>query len=164
VLTLPFDIDRTHRSTVRPDAIELSDASPRGLGFARLHRSLLIDLADSLDVPLVAASNNHGWGRTAAAWSLLRIPQWRRLDPWDLDQAIRVTLREHPDRTGVVQRAGLAASPDGWSAVAVLPLLGVHLLRALTIPERVSVLAWIWMVWFILHRTGVPGGRRRIFA
>jgi hypothetical protein len=42
----------------------------------------IVRIADSLDLTLVAGSDNHGWGRTAPGWTLRRIPgMWRAYSP-----------------------------------------------------------------------------------
>ena len=69
-------------------AVEANDASPRGLRQSKRDRAQILALADSLDLALVAGSNNHGWGRTAAAWTLIRIPGWQRMSPASLETAI----------------------------------------------------------------------------
>ena len=76
LLTLPFDLGRSPGRAPRIDAIEISNGSPRGLGFARLYRTRILSLADSLRVPVVASSNNHGWGATAVGWTALRLARW----------------------------------------------------------------------------------------
>ncbi|MGQ0767199.1 MAG: hypothetical protein ACT4OZ_16240 [Gemmatimonadota bacterium] len=165
LLTLPFDLSRDQRAGVVPDMIELTDASPRGLGFSRRHRELLIALADSLDVPLVAGSNNHGWGSTAAAWTLLRVPGWRALDPWALDHNVRSALRDHHGRVSVVERTTLGwGSEPGMESALVLPLLGVQIVRAMAPMERLSTILWIWLPWLLFSRTGVRSTIATIFA
>ena len=48
-------------------ALEMSEASPRGLRRSRQDRELLIRMTDSLRLAPVAATGNHGWGRAVAA-------------------------------------------------------------------------------------------------
>ncbi|NIQ58279.1 MAG: hypothetical protein GWN71_34530, partial [Gammaproteobacteria bacterium] len=55
-------------------------------------RALILAMVDSLDLAPVAATNNHGWGRTAAAWTLMRIPGWEELTPDELSTAIEDRL------------------------------------------------------------------------
>src|SRR6185437_5373401 len=43
-------------------AIELSDGSPRGIEQGQRDHARIMHLADSLDLALVAGSDNHGWG------------------------------------------------------------------------------------------------------
>jgi hypothetical protein len=167
--TIPGPLDRVPRpgmpDVVAVDAIEISDGAPRGLGSADQDHARILRLADSLDLALVAGSDNHGWGRTAAAWSLVAVPGWRGLAPADLDRRIEATIaagRRHasrviervrpiwpsrPANNGIVSSVMLVV--DGlvflarfvWQLVATRSLL-----------ERVSWLAWIWAVALIYRR------------
>lgn len=116
--------------------IELADACPRGLEQAAVDRGRILRLADSLDLAVVSASNNHGWGRTAAAWSLVDIPDWGTLRPVALDSAIQAAiLRRRRHAVRVVLRApvpgsqsaiglGLTLPAVAWTTNATLPLRG----------------------------------------
>ena len=42
--------------------VELSDGAPRGLEQGRAEREEILALADSMDLAVVAGTNNHGWG------------------------------------------------------------------------------------------------------
>src|SRR5205823_9838436 len=53
------------RGTAGMRAIEIVDGSPRGLSQTRAQRSRILEVADSLNLALVAGSDNHGWGHTA---------------------------------------------------------------------------------------------------
>ena len=57
--------------------IELVDAAPRGLGQLDRDEDEVRRIAATLRLMLVAGSNNHGYGRTVAAWNLMSIPGWR---------------------------------------------------------------------------------------
>jgi hypothetical protein len=165
--TTPFDTARFSVQSRYVDAIELSDASPRGLEFGRVHRARLIAAADSLGVPLVASSNLHGWGRTAAAWTLVRIANWRQLQPLALDTAIRVTLRTNPRAVTVVERDRLPASFAFVAQATVLPRLGIHIFRSLSSRERFAGLAWIWLIFAWRQgraSSGTFAARRRILG
>jgi hypothetical protein len=163
VLTVPGGLDDVPAST--PDsvgyvAIEVSDASPRGLQQSRRDRALLLRMADSLDLAPVAGSNNHGWGRTAAAWTLVRIPGWRAMTPRALGQAIEA--RFHADRRAASTVVERRAPYPGESPVALaltVPAITWQLFGGIGLEERLSWLAWTWLVALIL----VPRlrGRRR---
>lgn len=156
--TLPFDTALIAVQSRFLDAIELTDASPRGLAFSRLHRARLLALADSLEVPLVASSNNHGWGRTAASWTLVRLPGWPQLAPLALDTALRVTLRSDRGAVSVVERTRLSGADNLASVSLTLPMLAVHVVRILGPAERVVWLLWIWLFWLIGNRRGTGPG------
>ena len=155
LLTLPFSLDWSPTQTPRIAAIELSDASPRGLDFAYRHRERIMALADSLGVAMVASSNLHGWGATAAAWTALRIPGWRRLDAEALDRRIRETLQDREWPVTVVERQSLTPGESLVARALVLPRLLVHTWRMLTPLERLSCLLWLWIPWLLRRRARV---------
>lgn len=164
VQTIPENLGKLP-SPGSPDAvlaIELSDGAPRGIGQSQRERSLILHLADSLDLALVAASNNHGWGRTAAAWTALRIPGWRALTPDALGDSIQSRMRHQRRRaTQVIERR---SSDPGRSAVALAltPVAVVwNLARTISPAERVSWLVWTWglvALGFLLGRRHAGGG------
>jgi hypothetical protein len=148
VLTIPGRLD-----AVPPDrpgsigyvAVEVSDASPRGLAQSRRDRARILRLADSLDLALVAATNNHGWGRTAAAWTLMRVPGWRSMPPDRLADAIEERLhRERRRATQVVERRMPYFGDSPVALAATVPAVGWHLFAGIGVGERVSWLLWAW--------------------
>jgi len=150
VQTIPDNLDRLPP----PDsaglrgaiAIELSDGSPRGIEQSQRDRARIIHLADSLDLALVAGSDNHGWGRTAVAWSVMRIPGWRAMSPDSLGEAIAEHV--HAGRRHAVEVVA-RRSPDAgqYSAlvVATLPAVAWNILRTMSPLERLSWIAWAWI-------------------
>ena len=160
LLTLPFDLGRSPGRAPRIDAIEISNGSPRGLGFARLHRTRILSLADSLRVPVVASSNNHGWGATAVSWTALRLERWQAMSPLDLDEQIRATIIQRPEVVRVVERSSLAPSDGRLEEMLAVPRLIVHVLRIAHPLERVAFAVWIWAIWLIARRRR----RRRLFG
>jgi len=148
LLTIPGALDRPPPE-VPVAAVELSDAAPRGIRFAVDERARLLRVADSLDVAVVAGSDNHGWGRTAAAWSVMRLPGWRDLTPGELDARIRATIRRDGSRSvQVVERTGTAVG--GMGLAATLPALLWTVAATLSWPERMSWLVWIWGLHLVL--------------
>jgi hypothetical protein len=143
LLTLPFDLERALHRPPRIDAIELTNGAPKGLRFSREHRARIVHLADSLDVPLVASSNHHGWGSTAVAWTTMRLPGWRQLTPLALDAAIRQTLGAPADGVHVVERAGLSAAGPALVQWLTVPRLAWHAAAMATVPERVVTVGWL---------------------
>jgi hypothetical protein len=128
-------------------ALELSDAAPRGLRQSRRDRALLLRMADSLNLALVAATNNHGWGRTAAAWTLMRIPGWQELSPDQLGAAIEGKLHtERREASWVVERA-IPWSDDSPVALATtVPAITWAMFGGMGPGERVSWLLWSWLI------------------
>ena len=139
--------------------IEINDGSPRGLEQSRGQRDAIAALADSLDLAVVAGTNLHGWGRTAPAWSVMRIPGWRAMTPSGLAAAIEGKL--HADRrssVAVVERRMPHHDGSARSIAATLPTLLWEHFRMLAPAERVSWLAWI-VAWAAV--AGRVHGRRR---
>ncbi|MBV9110782.1 MAG: PHP domain-containing protein [Gemmatimonadetes bacterium] len=141
VLTIPGSLDGLSPS-VPLNAVELSDAAPRGLRSGELQRDAILRLARERRLALVAASDNHGWGRTAAAWTVVSIPGWREMAPSALDIAIRQVLLHAPGNVRVVERRRL---PTGGVAarIATVPRAAWLMARTLSWPERASWIAWI---------------------
>jgi hypothetical protein len=149
LLTIPGNLDRV-RPEMGIDAVEISDAAPRGLQQTQAERGAILRLADSAGLALLAASDNHGWGRTAAAWSVFHIPGWRQLTPSSLDRALRrevLSKRRAAGRVIERRRPDPADSPAGIAGTAFQMLW--LMLRTLGWPERASWLAWTWGVWFL---------------
>ena len=82
IYTIPGPLDQivpfTPETPAGVVAVELNDGAPRGLEQAKGERDRILQLADSMDLAVVAGANLHGWGRTVAAWSVLEIPGWTR--------------------------------------------------------------------------------------
>ncbi len=145
VFTLPGQTDsvvaRTASRPVGYVAIELNDAAPRGLEDDRVRHARIVRLADSLDLAVVASSNNHGWGRTAAAWSLMSVPGWQTMRPVQLDAAVRSTLVfRRRQAVRVVERWIPVTEGSVWRTALVVPIVGWGMLQTLSVPERT---AWI---------------------
>lgn len=148
ILTIPGKLDAIPATELtgiaRLAAIELSDGAPKGIDVLQRDRATILSVARAHDLALVAGSDNHGWGRTAVGWSVLRIPGWRALTPAALDSTIQQRLRSGHGAAG---RVYVRDSPDpGRSVVALsltLPAVIARELVDLSWPERVSWLCWI---------------------
>jgi len=163
VQTIPDDLSKMHpaHGTGTPGvrAIEIIDGAPRGLGQGRQQRARITKLADSLGLSLVAGSNNHGWGRAAAGWTLMVIPGWRGMRPDSLsatiDRAFRAGGRE---ATLPLERVG--GTGDGALAVFMaLPVIVWRMFSTLSGDQRVMWVLWTWAVMLAIR--GVRGWRRR---
>jgi predicted metal-dependent phosphoesterase TrpH len=174
--TIPGPLDRVPRPgmsrLVPVNAIELSDGAPRGLSSSDRDHARILRLADSLNLTLVAGSDNHGWGRTAAGWSVIRIAGWRRLTPSDLERRIEDVIRTGAPHAGrVVERTRpiWAGRPDAhgvaaWVGVAgdtvsFLAQFSWQMVATRSWPERISWLVWIWVVAVVASRVQIarPG-------
>jgi hypothetical protein len=140
-------------------AIEIVDGAPRGLTQTRGDRSRIVRLADSLDLALVAGSNNHGWGRTAPGWTLLRIDNWRSAAPDQLAQAIETTLRGGRGATRVVERRVAEAGRNPLLLALTVPAVGWRMLTTLSGDQRVMWVVWAWAL--AAARVGLSRARRR---
>lgn len=128
-------------------AIELIDAAPRGLAQFDREEQRIRGLASRLGLELVAASNNHGYGRAAAAWNLVSVPGWQDLNSLQLGEAIEASLgKEAPT---IVMRA--RPRTHGASLPFTLPVIAYQTLGSLTPGERLSWLLWVWAVPLILR-------------
>jgi hypothetical protein len=161
VETIPGSLARLPRAgmpaVVPVTAIEVADAAPRGLSDGDRNRAWILALADSLGLATVSGSDNHGWGRTAAAWSVMRVPGWRGLTPPALEQRIEDGIRTDRRRAvAVIERtrpvwptaAGTRGS-GGWVSIAAgAPRFLVQFIWQITAtrawPERLSWLVWLW--------------------
>lgn len=133
--------------------LEVNDASPKGMEQSLADRALLLQIADSLDLAIFAGSNNHGWGRTAAAWNLMDLPGWQEMSPLDLER--RVESHLHLDRRSAVTVVERAVPWHGGNTVLMAlagPHVVVHLFRTLNWGDRLSWLAWTWLATALLVR------------
>jgi hypothetical protein len=148
VQTIPARLERMRPAqgpgTPGVRAIEIVDGAPRGLSQTRRQRRQIVRLADSLNVALVAGSNNHGWGRTAPGWTLFRIAGWRGMAPDQLATRIESAIREAGRRaTRVVERR--VAETDGSPLLALtVPLVTWRMLTTLSADQRVMWVVWAW--------------------
>ena len=144
-------------------AIEIVDGSPRGLDQTRLFRSRIGHLADSLNIPVVAGSDNHGWGRAAPGWTLLIIPGWRGMGSDSLAFAIDKTLRLGRSATKVIER-NIAGELNGANALELtltLPIVAWRMFTTLSVDERVMWVVWVWAL-LAVWRLTVTWRRRRL--
>jgi hypothetical protein len=159
ILSLPGDIRRIPLSMssgpVRIMAVEASDGSPRGIAQSARDHIAILSLARKLGLAVVSASDNHGWGRTSPAWSVMRIPGWRGMTPSALDIAIRRTIvlegarsvQVIERRTPMLATTGIGVAFGGVAAAAVM-------LRTMSLPDRCSWIVWTWILWLIPQRAG----------
>ena len=159
IQTIPENLDNLPPpdSTGTPGvlAIELSDGAPRGIAQAQRDRARILHLSDSLHLALVAASNNHGWGRTAVAWSVLRIPGWRALTPDSLDNAIQQRIRTaRRQAVQVIERRSPGADRSRVALAATLPAVAWNLFVTLSPMERLSWIVWAWIIAVLVARAG----------
>lgn len=127
-------------------AIELIDGSPRGLNQSRRQRAAIVHLADSANLALVAGSDNHGWGRAAPGWTLMRVIGWRGMRTDSLSSAIERVLRiGRRTSTRVVERR-IASGETPLELVATGVIVPWRMFTTLPNDARVMWLVWIWVI------------------
>lgn len=166
--TLPGNLSRMVAAhgprTAGVRAIEIVDGSPRGLDQTRTLRSRIVHLADSLDLPVVAGSDNHGWGRAAPGWTLLIVPGWRGMGSDSLAFAIDKTLHLGHSATKVVERS-IAGELNGGNVLELtltLPIVTWRMFTTLSTDERVMWIIWIWALAILWRLTATWRRRRRL--
>jgi hypothetical protein len=161
--TIPGKLDRVPAaSDTAPGvrAIEIVDGSPRGLTQGRRDRARILHLADSLNLALVAGSDNHGWGETAPGWTLMRIPGWRGMSGDSLSTRIEQILRlGRREATRVVERRA-APSTDAIQVVFAAPVVAWEMFSMLSADERVSWIIWTWVAVIAIRAWRASRARR----
>ncbi|HET7614760.1 MAG TPA: hypothetical protein VFK26_12635 [Gemmatimonadaceae bacterium] len=156
LLSLPGDLIRVPaemtRGRVRVAGIEVSDGSPRGIAQAGRDRQMIRAFATRSSVATVSGSDNHGWGRTAPAWSVMRISGWRTMTPAELDVAIRRTLIDEGPRAVQVVARRTAPIPRTRASVAISGFaVVIVMLRTMSMPDRISCCVWCWTLCAMLR-------------
>jgi hypothetical protein len=157
--TIPGNLDmiipHSGPSSAGVRAIELVVGAPRGITQTKRDHDRIVRIADTLNLALVVGSNNHGWGKTAPGWTLLRIPGvWRTYSPEALANQIDDIIRQSGRRaTLVVERT--TASAGTFALPFTLPVVVWTVMRTLSGGERLAWLLWIWLpvlVSWSIHR------------
>jgi len=137
--------------------IEISNGAPDAIDKIRPKRQAIVELAERGGLAMTGGSDNHGWGRTAPAWTLMRIFGWRGMSADSLDQQIERVVRESGTRgTRVVERR--VADPGTTNTALALTVLSVPLrmLTTLSNDERAVWLIWTWLIaataWWLRRR------------
>ncbi|HKR08689.1 MAG TPA: hypothetical protein VJS39_05825 [Gemmatimonadaceae bacterium] len=132
------------------DAVELSDAAPRGLAQTDAEHTAIVRLAQNQHKTLIASSNNHGWASATPAWSVMNIHNWRTMTPSQIDTAIRreILYRENTAVTVISRRQPGPVSFPGLAMT--VPLAASRMLGQMSWPERFSWLTWIWLSYFFM--------------
>jgi len=161
--TIPGNLDmiipHSGVSSAGVRAIEIVAGSPRGMTQIKRDHDRIVRIADSLNLALLPGSDNHGWGKTAPGWTLMRIPGlWRGYAPDSLARVIEAIIRQSGRRGSlVVERTTASASRTALAFTT--PVVVWTVMRTLSSPERVAWLFWIWIpvlvAWLIRRRTTI---------
>jgi hypothetical protein len=147
--TIPGNLDaiipHAGRGTAGVRAIELVVGAPRGITQTKRDHDRILRIADSFNLALVVGTNNHGWGKTAPGWTLVRIPgNWRGYSPEALANMVDEIIRQSGRRaTLVIERTTAGASPAALAFT--MPVVVWTVMRTLSGAERVAWLFWIWL-------------------
>ena len=151
--TLPGDLSKVVAAagpgTAGVRAIEVIDGAPKGLGQTRRERARIVHLADSTNLALVAGSDHHGWGHTAAGWTLIYLPQWRTASPEQLSSAITKIIRGGGRASTRVVERYVADTESGVALPFTVPLVAWGMLRSLSGDERIVWMAWIVAIYLL---------------
>jgi hypothetical protein len=158
LLSLPGNIVRIPASEtdgpVRIAGVEAIDGSPRGMAQSARDQDAIIALAEARHLAMISASDNHGWGRTAPAWSVLRIPGWRDMTPAALDIAIRRTIISQGTRAVKVIARRTAPPPRNRLETAAGGIVvALVMMRTMNVSDRFSWAAWSWGLCFLSLRS-----------
>ncbi len=157
----PHRLDRlplaVHPLTPGIRAIEVVNGAPADMGRVRRNRAAEVAMAQQNNLALTTGSDNHGWGRTAPGWTVMRIYGWRGMSPDALAQRIEATLRAQGfGATRVVERRVADPGDRRLELAASIATVPARMLTTLSNDERIAWLIWTWAitgaVWFIRRR------------
>ena len=138
----------TGTGTAGVRAIEIVNGAPDGLDETRAKRAEIVQLSERGNLSLVSGTDNHGWGYTSPAWTLMIIPNWRAMNAEQLHREVERAIREGgPRATRVIERR--AADPGASTSWAAATLFAApsRMLTTLSTDERIAWLAWTWLIW-----------------
>jgi len=148
IQTIPDDLSKITAAgepgSAGTRAIELIDGSPRGLSQGRRDHRRILDLARSLDLAPVFGSDNHGWGRAAPGWTLVRLPGWRGMTSDSLASSIERVLRLGRDGSTLVVERRVADSTNRIGVLFAGLVIPWRMFTALSTDERAMWLIWTW--------------------
>jgi predicted metal-dependent phosphoesterase TrpH len=125
-------------------AIEIVNGAPDKMDDIKPKRDQIVALARQHNLALVTGSDNHGWGRAAPGWTLLRIFNWRAMTPDALATQIEAMIRTTGvGATRVVERRVADGTRMLWASVFTVP---ARMLTTLSSDERVMWVVWTWLV------------------
>lgn len=134
---------------------EIVSGSPKGAALTRAERDSVIALARRLDLVLLAAGDQHGYGATPVAWNVVSLPGWRQAGG--------------PPCAALVER--FRSGGPGAARIAARPRLADdHPLPGVLTPLAVAWRAWgsagvagalSWLAWLWAAALGAAAWRRR---
>ena len=130
--------------------MEAGNSCPRGMNMTVEDRRELVALCRERNLFMIAASENHGYGRTVYAWNAVRVPGWRKTPPADRERLLLDTMRAKGfEAVRIVAR--VKAEPRSWMVGSTFDLWRQLWETARTMPAShgaVSI-AWFWAAWAV---------------
>jgi hypothetical protein len=125
-------------------AIEIVNGAPDSMDDVKPKREQIIALAREHNLAVVTGSDNHGWGRAAPGWTLVRVINWRSMSPDILGTQIEAMIRATGmGATRVVERRVADGTRMLWARAFTVP---ARMLTTLSNDERVMWLVWTWLI------------------
>ena len=134
-------------STPGVRAIEIANGAPQNMDDVKSKRAQIVALAQRHDLMLTTGSDNHGWGYTAPAWTLMRPPVWRGLRSDDLALSMERVIREAGFRGSRTVERTMPYPTNSAGLAFTVVTVPFNMLRTLSNDERMMWLVWIWAVW-----------------
>lgn len=138
-------------------AIEFANGAPDDMDEVRLERADILSLAERSNLTLTTGSDNHGWGRTAPAWTLMNMPSWQQMSGDVLALRIEAAIRASGvQTTRVVERRVADPGSNGLALALTVIAAPARMLTTLSNDERIAWLMWIWLIaaltWWMRRR------------
>lgn len=128
---------------------ELLNGTPKGLAFSARERAAVLELSRRRNLPVFAASDDHGFSRAAPAWNAARLEGHALLGADALERALLARLKKDGyAATRVVARA--RREPPAVLLPLEAPLALWTLVRTLTPLQSAVTLLWLWAAWLAL--------------
>jgi hypothetical protein len=147
-------------------AIEIVNAAPADADRIRRNRSDIVALATKSRLALTTGSDNHGWGRTAPAWTLLHLPQWQNMTPDALAARIEASLRTNGVQSTRVVERRIAEPANAFVLGVTVIAAPARMLTTISNDERVSWIIWTWLIaiaaWLTRRRRPPPRSPSRV--
>lgn len=126
------------------DGFEIVNAAPRAADFPEEKRQAVIALSRRRNLFVAAATDNHGYGSACCAWNVMRIGNWRMMDPDQRQTAVLQTLKR--DGFKAVQIIVRRKIPPAQGAMiwADTPKALWMMARGWTWPQSIMFLLWLW--------------------
>jgi hypothetical protein len=125
---------------------EIANSAPLALDFPAGLRSKVLALCRQRNLPVLAVSDTHGWGRTVYCWNLVNLPGWRQWPRGKVEPALLETLKKTGFKA-VRPVVRIKAEPrSGWSS-ALDPFFQLWE-AARSMPKAQAAASFLWITFF----------------